>query len=183
MPETMNTSSSEGGDALAEHAHDKANEGRDRATPGRAPIAASRASSDGPRDRASPRAVEVAGLQPFAVEVQSRDDVAIVQSRGELDLVSVETLRAALDGIKSAARLVLDLRGLSFIDSTGLHLLVALHQRAQRDGFQLTLLAPAAPLDKAIQLCGLDKALPFVAPVDAIDSEAGASTSGPRGGR
>ena len=215
MPETMNTNSSEGGDALAKHAHDKANEvisqgqdmsrgedmsqaheavrdadlldalsgdeethmpsenppdrlgddgevrraleghaagnggaaGRDRATRGRAPIAASRASSDGARDSASPRAVEVAGLQPFVVEVQRRDDVAIVQSRGELDLVSVETLRAALDGIESAARLVIDLRGLSFIDSSGLHLLVALHQRAQRDGFQLTLLAPAAPLE------------------------------------
>jgi anti-anti-sigma factor len=214
MPETMNTKSSEGGDALAEHAHDKANEvisqgqdmaqgqdmfksrtrcatrifsmrsgdeethkpsgnppdrlgddgevrraleghaagnggagGRYTATRGRAPIAASRASCDGARDRASPRAVEVADLRPFAIEVRRRDEVAIVQSRGELDLVSVETLRAALDGIKSAARLVLDLRGLSFIDSTDMHLLVALHQRAQRDGFQLTLLAPAAPLE------------------------------------
>jgi anti-anti-sigma factor len=196
MPETMNTRSSEGGNALAEHAHDKANEvisqghdmsqGQDMSQAQdevRDAHLLDALSGDEETHRASPRAVEVAGLQPFAVEVQRRDDVAIVQSRGELDLVSVETLRAALDGIKSAARLVLDLRGLSFIDSTGLHLLVALHQRAQRDGFQLTLLAPAAPLDRAIQLCGLDKALPFVAPVDAIDSEPGASTSGPRGGR
>src|SRR5215204_4696444 len=141
-------------------------------------VETSRSPSDGRHRSGSARAV---GPEPFAVEVQRRDDVAIVEPRGELDVATVETLRAALDGIKSAARLVLDLRGLSFIDSTGLHLLVALHQRAQRDGFQLTLLAPAAPLDRAIELCGLDKALPFVAPVDAIDSEPGASTSGPRG--
>ena len=76
---------------------------------------------------------------------------------------------------------MLDLRGLSFIDSTGLHLLVALDQRAQRDGFQLTLLAPAAPIDRAIQLCGLDQTLPFAAPVDAVDTEPGESSPADRG--
>ena len=122
-------------------------------------------------------------LEPFAVEVQRRTDVTIVKPRGELDLDTVETLRtaldaavaetlrAALDAIEHGARLVLDLRGLSFIDSTGLHLLVALTERAQRDGFQLMLLAPAAPTDRAIQVCGLDRTLPFAAPVDAIGTE------------
>jgi anti-sigma B factor antagonist len=140
----------------------------------------SRASSDGPHRTGSARAVEVAGPQPFAVEVQRRDAVAIVQPRGELDLVTVETLRAALDGIQSTERLVVDLRGLSFMDSTGLQLLVALHQRAQRDRLQLTLVAPAAPVDRAIQLCGVDKTLPFVALADA---EPGESASGPQGDR
>lgn len=114
-------------------------------------------------------------LEPFAVEVQRRDDVAIVQPRGELDLATVNTLSAALDGIEGAERLVLDLRGLSFIESTGLHMLVALHRRAERDGFQLTLIAPAAPVDRAIQLCGLDRVLPLVAAADAVDNEAGQS--------
>jgi anti-sigma B factor antagonist len=132
-------------------------------------------------------------LEPFAVEVQRRKHVAIVQPRGELDLATVETLRSALDeaiaetlsaalgGMEHGARLVLDLRGLSFIDSTGLHLLVALDQRAQRDGFQLTLLAPAAPIDRAIQLCGLDQSLPFAAPVDAVATEPGESSPADRG--
>jgi anti-anti-sigma factor len=140
----------------------------------------SRASSDGRHPTGSARAVEVTGPQPFAVEVQRRDAVAIVQPRGELDLLTVETLRAALDGIKSTERLVLDLRGLSFMDSTGPQLLVALHQRAQRDGLQLTLIAPAAPVDRAIQLCGLAQELPFVA---VVGTESGASASGPRGDR
>jgi anti-sigma B factor antagonist len=110
----------------------------------------------------------VARPQPFAVDVQRSGGVAIVRPRGELDLASVETLRAALDEIENAGRLVLDLRGLSFLDSTGLHLLLALDQRARRDGFQLALIAPAAPADRAIQLTGLDQALPFVAAADAI---------------
>jgi anti-sigma B factor antagonist len=105
--------------------------------------------------------------QPFAVDVQRRSDVAIVRPQGELDMATAETLRAALDAVENAGRLVLDLRGLSFVDSSGLHLLVALHERAQRDGFQLTLIAPAAPANKAIRLSGLDQALPFVAADDA----------------
>ena len=105
-----------------------------------------------------------AGLVPFTVEVQRHGDVAIVEPRGELDVATAPTLSAILEEIKSAARLVLDLRGLSFIDSSGLHLLVALHQRAQHDGFQLALVAPTPPVDKAIQVSGLGKTLPFVSP-------------------
>jgi anti-sigma B factor antagonist len=137
----------------------------------------------------STRAAEMSDLEPFAVETQRRDHVTIVQPRGELDMATVETLRstldvaiaetlrAALEGFETGARLVLDLRRLTFIDSTGLHLLVALDQRAQRDGFLLRLVAPAAPLDRAIQLCGLDQALPFVPAYDAVDSGLFRSTS------
>jgi anti-anti-sigma factor len=115
-------------------------------------------------------------VERFGVEVERRNHVTIVQPHGELDLATIETLRSALeaavlqtlhaarDGMEVPARLVLDLRGLSFLDSTGLHLLAELDRRATRDGFQLTLLAPAKPIDRAIQLSGLDKTLPFVTP-------------------
>jgi anti-anti-sigma factor len=149
---------------------------------GEAGVDMTRASSNGARRTGPAPAVEVARPRPFAVDVQRRNDVAIVQPHGELDLATVETLRAALDGIENAGRLVLDLRGLSFIDATGLRLLVALHRRARRDGFQLTLVAPAAPANRAIQLSGLDRALPFVATGDAIDREPGESTSSPHDG-
>jgi len=120
--------------------------------------------SHGPAEQAQENAM------PFAVEVQWRDDLAIVQPSGELDVATVETLRAALNGVEGGGHLLLDLRGLSFIDSTGLHLLVALHQRARNHGFQLTLLAPAAPVDRAIRVCGLDAALPFAA-ADGADRQ------------
>ena len=136
-------------------------------------VHAGRGSSAGEGRIESARAIKVAGVAGFVVETQLHGDVAIVRPRGELDLATVEPLRAALNEIESAGHLVLDLRGLSFIDSTGLHLLVTLHQRAQRDGFQLSLVAPAAPADRAIRLCALDQALPFVAAADAIGEEPG----------
>ena len=143
-------------------------------------VQASRSSPNGARPAGSAPAVEVARPRPFAVDVQRSGGVAIVRPRGELDLASAATLRAALDGIEDAGRLVLDLRGLSFLDSSGLHLLVGLDERARRDGFQLALVAPAAPADKAIQLTGLDQALPFVAADDAIGPSD--STSGTHDG-
>jgi len=178
------TTSGKGRNRPCEQANDRSTVNGTAAGPNRADhglrlIATSRASSDGGRQTAAAGAVEVTPPEPFAVEVQRRDDVAIVQPRGELDLATVETLRAALDDIKGPGRLVLDLRGLSFLDCTGLHLLVALHQRAQRDEFQLTLLAPTAPADRPIKLLGLDRALPFAAPDDALDRPPGESAPGP----
>lgn len=117
------------------------------------------------------RAAALDDLEPFAVDVQRRNGLAVVQPRGELDIATVETLRAELDGIVDAGRLVIDLRGLSFIDSTGLQLLVVVNQRARRDGFELALLAPASPTDKPIRLCRLDETLPFVSEAEAALGE------------
>ena len=162
------------------------------ATEGRAQLTVvrpGRSLPDQPQSAISTRAAELSDREPFAVEVQRRDHVTIVVPRGELDMATIqtlrttldvaiaETLRAALDGFETGARLLLDLRRLSFIDSTGLHLLVALDQRARRDGFLLTLVAPTAPIDRAIQLCGLDQVLPFVPTYDTVDSDPSRSTS------
>jgi anti-anti-sigma factor len=105
--------------------------------------------------------------ETFVVDVRWLAATALVQLRGELDIASIERLRAALDELGAPPGLVLDMRGLSFIDSTGLHLLTELHERATRDGFELRLLAPPAPADRSIRVCGLDKHLPFVADLPA----------------
>ena len=151
-------------------------------------LGTSRPPADRARRALSAPVGELSDLEPFTVEVQRRDHVTIVRPRGELDLATVDTLRSALDtaiaealhaalnGTETGARLVLDLRGLCFIDSNGVHLLVALDERAHRDGFQLSLLAPAAPIDRVIQVFGLDQVLPFVAP-DALEHEPAKSAS------
>jgi anti-anti-sigma factor len=108
--------------------------------------------------------------ETLVVDVRWLGAMALVQPWGELDLASAALLRASLDDIGAPRSLVLDMRGLSFIDSTGLHLLTELHERAARDGIDLRLLAPPAPADTPIRICGLDRHLPFVAdlPVDEL---------------
>ncbi len=90
-----------------------------------------------------------------------------MQLRRELDIATVEVLRAAVEGLGPCRSLVIDMRGLSFLDSSGLHLLVELHQRAAREGFELGLVAPPEPVDTPIRLCGLDQRLPFVSDLPA----------------
>ena len=144
-------------------------------------VETSGSASDHVRHVVSARAAAMPDFEPFVVETQRREHVTIVQPHGELDIATVETLRStleaaiaqtlrvALDSVDGAARLVLDLRGLSFIDSTGLHLLMAFDERAKRDGLQLTLIAPAPPIDRALQVCGLYQVLPFALPEDDLD--------------
>src|SRR5215216_862630 len=69
-------------------------------------VETSRVSPNGGHRTGTARAINVAAPEPepFAVEIHRRDDVAIVQPSGELDLATVETLHAALDAIDSAAR-------------------------------------------------------------------------------
>jgi anti-sigma B factor antagonist len=106
----------------------------------------------------------------LVVDVKWLGATALVQPCGELDLASAETLRAELAEIGAPRSLVLDMRGLSFIDSAGLHLLTELHGRAAREGFELEFIAPTPPADRAIRVCGLDRHMTFVAdpPADEL---------------
>lgn len=59
--------------------------------------------------------------------------MVVVRLDGELDLASVPQLESELERpeVAAAARLVLDLRDLRFIDSTGLRTIFTAHARAQ----------------------------------------------------
>lgn len=66
-----------------------------------------------------------------------------------------------------ATDVTVDLRELAFLDSSGLRLLIELHDRSRQDGWQLALLRPeqeAAAL--VLRSTGADTRLPFVAVAD-----------------
>jgi anti-anti-sigma factor len=58
--------------------------------------------------------------------------------------------------------LVLDVGLLTFIDSTGLSLLVALHQRVRSSGHALTVADPTPKARRLFQITGLDQVLTLV---------------------
>jgi anti-anti-sigma factor len=72
----------------------------------------------------------------FEVETSRHDGRWLVAVRGELDLAAVETLEAALGEVSGS--ILLDLRGISFIDSAGLTLLL----RATRNGCTIGEVSP-----------------------------------------
>ncbi len=68
----------------------------------------------------------------------------VVAIAGEIDIGTVPTLTRYLDEHfgSDLSALTLDLRDLTFMDSSGLRLLIALNDRAQRDDWSLRLIAP-----------------------------------------
>jgi anti-anti-sigma factor len=102
---------------------------------------------------------------PFQIE-QTQDDGQIVLTlRGELDLATAPDLEeAALPVIRGGGRVTIDLRGLEFIDSSGVRVLVAGHAAARLSGGSLTIVrAPIdGPVDRVIAIAGITEALDMV---------------------
>lgn len=90
-------------------------------------------------------------------------DTTIVHLDGSLDIDSRAKLDAALSGLldEGASRLVVDLSGLTFCDSTGLSALLFAHRRCEVEGGYLRLAAPSSFLLSALGMVGLLPALPI----------------------
>jgi anti-sigma B factor antagonist len=97
------------------------------------------------------------------------DGVPALALVGELDLASMHLLEGELEQLLEGARsLVLDLRRLQFIDSTGLHALLRADRRLADAGGQLTIVRGPQAVERLFTLTGLDTRLRIVAP-DEID--------------
>jgi anti-anti-sigma factor len=97
----------------------------------------------------------------FSVRSDLRNGVARVVVQGELDLGAVPTLDEQVtsleqDGVKA---IILDLRDLSFIDSTGLRALLAASSRAANDGHRLAIVGASDPARRLFELTGTERIL------------------------
>lgn len=78
----------------------------------------------------------------FELEVRPDRNVVRLEPEGELDLATAPLVRREAAELVMAgfARLVIDLRGLEFIDCSGVRLLLELDAAARADGWRLTLI-------------------------------------------
>jgi anti-sigma B factor antagonist len=98
----------------------------------------------------------------FTIDTRDADGGVVLALTGELDLAGAPELASALTDVKQAGRpLVVDLRELEFIDSSGLGVLVRFNNAAVTDGFEYSVIAGPPPVHRAFVLSGLDQALPF----------------------
>jgi anti-sigma B factor antagonist len=83
---------------------------------------------------------------------------AVVSIGGEIDPGTAGELSdAALTAMQEIGpSLVLDLSGVTFMDSTGLKVLLAVHQRARLAGGRLVLAAPTRSVLRVVDITGLD---------------------------
>ena len=101
------------------------------------------------------------------LDVSSRfhDDHTLVTIRGEIDLYTAPRLHSELaallaDGLP--ARVVIDMSGVEFCDSTGMNVLLSCLRRARERGGELQIAAPKPAVRKILQVTGLDSVFTLV---------------------
>lgn len=95
----------------------------------------------------------------FLTSAGGTDDTMVLRLKGELDMATApglgRALDTALDGRPST--IALDLTDLTFVDSTGIRVLITGCRRAGVQGCAFVLRSPRRSVLKAIQLTGLDR--------------------------
>jgi anti-sigma B factor antagonist len=84
-----------------------------------------------------------------------------VAVRGELDVYTAPRLREALDGVidDGALHIVIDVRDMTFVDSTGLSVIVGALKRVRDRGGELSLNSPTSATEKVLEVTGLDQVM------------------------
>ena len=110
--------------------------------------------------------MSLADLPPvFSCPVEPDRDRVVVRPSGELDLMTADVVEHELSELREAGfdRLVVDLRDVTFMDSSGLLLLLRWARSAQEDGFVLEVRPGGPDVMRVVDLAGVGEALPLVA--------------------
>ena len=100
--------------------------------------------------------------QRFALVSRRAEQSLEVAIAGELDMAATFKLEPELDRLLDAPglrRVECDLAGLSFVDSAGLGLLLALRERARDRGIAMTVVSVSAPLRRILEVSGIGAVL------------------------
>ena len=114
--------------------------------------------------------VTVMGLvTSLSLETREEEGAVRIAVSGELDLSSALTfddeVRRAEERLPET--LVLDLRKLRFMDSTGLRLIMSAHARAKKQGHRLAIVEGTYPVQRIFRLAGVNRRLDIVSEAPA----------------
>jgi anti-sigma B factor antagonist len=102
----------------------------------------------------------------FFVTVRPESDRVVVLAQGELDVATVPLLEHEVRALRAAgsASIVLDLRELTFMDSTGVRLLLQLDAEARSGELSFAILDCEGPVRRVLALTGVADRLPHARP-------------------
>jgi anti-sigma B factor antagonist len=110
-------------------------------------------------------------IPSFDLKVVRRDRMTHLAPSGELDIASAPEFEQAIAEATAqpGAELVLDLRELTFMDSTGLRALAQTNARADQADFVLSIVRGPRQIERVLEISGLAELLPLVdAPPDGL---------------
>jgi anti-anti-sigma factor len=102
----------------------------------------------------------------FAAELLVHRRTALVALRGELDLVTVSKVAEVIDALApqvgGVRHVVLDLRGLTFMDIPALHELLRQNEYARSNRHNLAVVRGTPAIDRLLELTGVGDILVLV---------------------
>ncbi len=107
----------------------------------------------------------------MALDVQTRqadNGVTVVAPTGRLDVAGAPALKDAIsEAVKNGPqRVVIDMEGVSFVDSTGLSSVIAVLKQLRSSQGELRLAAPNQQVRVVLELTTLDRVFPYYATVE-----------------
>lgn len=104
-------------------------------------------------------------MNPIVLDATFDDGTVRVRFEGELDLTTVPNAEEFVSNIErehAPATLVLDLRDLRFLDSSGLRFILAVDARTRKEGRRLRIVSGPEAVHRVFRIALLEKRLEFV---------------------
>jgi anti-anti-sigma factor len=107
----------------------------------------------------------------MALEVETRqadNGVTVVAPTGRLDIAGAPALKEAIEEVvkNGPPRIVIDMEGVSFVDSTGLGSVISALKQVRGSQGELRLAAPNQQARVVLELTTLDRVFPYYATVE-----------------
>jgi len=105
-------------------------------------------------------------FEPFRIDVEPSRESVRVAPVGELDIATVDRLQAEVVRLRESGfnKIVLDLRAVRFLDSTGLRLVLELDAAARADSHDLSVIRGPEVVHRIFQVTQVEERLHFVDP-------------------
>ena len=113
-------------------------------------------------------------VESFGLRTSRQGDCAVLSVDGEVDLATAPRLREALTSLVTEGnlRVVVDLSGTDFLDSTGLGALVTGLKRVRAKGGEMRVVCTSERVAKVFEITSLDRVLPLYESLDQACSSA-----------
>jgi anti-anti-sigma factor len=116
--------------------------------------------------------------QHLQIAVRHEGDLCVLHLDGELDLASAPLFQEELDsqGVRACTRLVLDMRDLRFIDSTGLRIIFSAHAHALERGQEFAVTRGSEQVQRLLTITRMGEHLRVIdAPEDLLERSSSGS--------
>ncbi len=103
--------------------------------------------------------------EPLTINLRLDNERAVVEMEGELDMANAPLLQAKIEGeeLAAAKTVVLDLQRLSFLDSTGLRVILAARELCWRRGQEFAVTPGSQQVQRLLSVTGVGEHLRTIA--------------------